>query len=330
MGVMRWTTAVAGLLVGFSVHAAGNLELFVAPDGQDSNSGSSRQQAVRSLAQALKYAQEREAGADDVVIRFAGGSYGDDKLDVNWYPGGSRKLILTARGDGGRAVFDGNKGAATWLVIRGKRGEATNVVVQGFDVRNYRSAVAVYGDRFDSVPWSSGNRIEDNVFQNIGQFTSEVKPSFAALTLSNSHDNVIIKNTFKNIRNIEKCDGLHAIYISGGSDNNRVVENVFDGGCGDTIKARDRSNDNVIRNNEFRNQEGKSLFVDSFCDGAKIAECAEKQQECPSWNNEFSDNKVDAVSRRSVKAVTRTVGRPNIPSCPLPPRAKAARIIEKQ
>lgn len=306
-----------------------NLDVYVAPNGSDGNSGLSKDQALKTFDKALKVAQEKLKDEDDVVVRFMAGSYGPATLEVDWFPGGKRKLILDGSSSGGRARFDGGNGATTWLVIRGKKGEPSNVVVRHFDVLNYRGAIAFYGDRFDSVAWSSGNRIDGNLFENIGQQRPGVKPAFAAITVTNSTDNIFVRNTFRNISNIDKCDGLHAIYLSGGSSRNRITENVFDGGCGDTIKARDRSDDNEIVANEFRNQKGKSIFVDSFCDGAKTAECAEKKQECPSWGNQFVDNRVDETSRRSMKSVTRTVGRMDIPSCPLQRGARQQRIIER-
>jgi hypothetical protein len=307
---------------------AGNLDLHVAPSGADSNTALTEDQSVASFARALTIAKQRFGTEDNVVIHFAAGSYGGATLEVDWFPGGTRKLILDGSARAGRAYFDGGNGASTWLVIRGKRGEASNVVVRDFDVRNYRSAIAFYGDRFDTISWSSGNLVEGNLFENIGQQRPGVKPAFAAITVTNSTDNVFVRNTFRNISNIDKCDGLHAIYLSGGASRNRIAENVFDGGCGDTIKARDRSDDNVIVANEFRNQTGKSIFVDSFCDGAKTAECADKKQECPSWGNQFGGNRIDDVSRGSMKAVTRSVGRIAIPSCPPQRGGREQRIIE--
>lgn len=332
LGLLRLMFVTLICAAAFGVCRAGsehNLDVYIAPDGSDSNSGLSKGQPLQTLGKALNVAKDRLKDEDDVVVRFAAGSYGPVTLEVDWFPGGTRKLILDGSSSGGRARFDGGNGATTWLVLRGRKGEPSNVVVRHFDVLNYRGAIAFYGDRFDNVAWSSGNRIDGNLFENIGQQRPGVKPAFAAITVTNSTDNVFVRNTFRNISNIEKCDGLHAIYLSGGASRNRIVENVFDGGCGDTIKARDRSDDNEIVGNEFRNQTGKSIFVDSFCDGAKTAECAEKKQECPSWGNQFVDNRVDEVSHRSMKAVTRTVGRIGIPGCPLQRGDRQDRIIER-
>lgn len=331
-GVLRSFLAAMCFAVTFNVFAAGqgrDLDVFIAPNGSDGNSGLSKDQPLKTFDKALQVAKDRLKDEEDVVIHFGAGAYGPATLEVDWFPGGKRKLILDGSSTGGRARFDGGNGATTWLVIRGKKGEPSNVVVRHFDVLNYRGAIAFYGDRFDNVAWSSGNRVDGNLFENIGQQRPGIKPAFAAITVTNSTDNIFVRNTFRNISNIDKCDGLHAIYLSGGSSRNRITENVFDGGCGDTIKARDRSDDNEIVNNEFRNQTGKSIFVDSFCDGGKNAECAEKKQECPSWGNQFVDNHVDDKSRRSMKTVTRTVGRIDIPSCPLQRGGRQQRIIER-
>jgi nitrous oxidase accessory protein NosD len=192
------------------------------------------------------------------------------------------------------------------------------LVVRGFEVRNHRMAIAYLGERGAAPSSTSHTRIEENLFENIGQQRADVKPAFAAITLVNSRSNQISRNTFRNITNIDDCGGLHAIYLASGSSDNRVEDNVFDGGCGDTIKTRDRSNGNLIRGNTFRNQTGLALYVDSFCDRRKVAACAKGAQECASWGNRFEGNKIDAAAQRSIKTPTRTAGAGNIPSCPAP------------
>ncbi len=306
---------------------AAEFVLHLSPKGSDSADGATAGQSLASLGKALAIARSKAPGGADIVLRFEPGNYGGQLLDVNWIPGDGRRLVLDGGSAPAQAAFDGVSSPSTWMQIRGARGLHSNVTVRGFAVRGYRQAIVFAADWRDSEPWHSGNLIENNSFENIGQFRKEVKPALGALSLLNTRDSIVRGNRFINVRNLEACAGLHAIYIAGGSSGNLVEGNLFEGGCGDTIKVRDRSNDNVIKGNTFNNQTGKALFLDSFCDARKQSACEGKQQECPSWNNSFVDNVVDEASRRNVKANTIQVGANDIPSCPIPPGKK--RIAER-
>lgn len=313
VGLLRGALAGA-LWAACGLALAADLVLHVAPNGSDTASGREAAAALASLEKALEIARRETAG--DVLVRFASGRYTGVTLKIEALPGGERKLVLD--GQNGTAEFDGQSGQSTWLQLRASKAMRTHVTVRGFKVAHYRQAIHFLGDRRDREPWSSGNVVENNVFESIGQFREGVEPALAALHLLNTRDTVIRNNRFIDIRNLQRCDGLHAIYMAGGSSGNRIEGNVFDGGCGDTIKVRDRSDGNIIAGNTFRNQSGKSLLVDSFCDGRKMEQCRDTEQECPSWNNRFEGNQIDEPSRRQIKAVTRHVGSAKIASCPLP------------
>lgn len=313
--------AAAVLAAAACAAGAADFVLHLAPDGNDTRDGRAPERAVATLARALALAQQQAPAGADVQLRFARVPWGKAQLDIDWVPGDGRRLVLDGGAGGERAVFDGGASGATWLQVRGQPEQRTNVTVRGFVVRGYRQAIVFQADWRDPRPWMSGNVVEDNTFERIGQFTPGVKPALAALHLLNTSRSRIVGNRFVDIRNLEGCDGLHAIYLAGGSSGNRIEGNVFDGGCGDTIKTRDRANDNVVVRNRFLAQTGKALLVDSFCDARKEAACKGKPQECPSWNNSFEDNFVDDASRQAVRAVVRTVGAGNIPACPLPSAA---------
>ncbi len=318
----------AALFLGAAMGAgAAELVLHLSPKGSDSADGATAAQPLASLGRALAIARSRDTAGSDIVLRFGAGPYGAQALDLDWVPGDGRRLVLDGGPASAPAVFDGGSSNLTWLRIRGARGLQTKVTVRGFVVRGYRQGIQFFADWRDDEPWHSGNLIEGNSFENIGQFRAEVQPALAALHMLGTSDSTVRGNRFINIRNLAKCDGHHAIYIAGSSRRNRIEGNVFDGGCGDTIKVRNGANDNVIKGNSFSNQTGKAIFVDSFCDARKQPECKGKEQECPSWNNVFVDNTVDEVSARSVKAITRHVGAENIPACPRPVGAR--RIIDR-
>lgn len=293
-----------------------SVDVYISPAGSDKYSGVSVEFPVKTFKHAIDLVKKVNSD-QDVEIKFMPGNYGRVMLDLAWFPDGIRRIVLRGNSMGGRAVFDGGGGGDTWLVVRGFKGGVTKVVVKGFHIKNYRGAIAFYGDRFDADSWSSSNRIENNIFENIGQFKEAVRPAFGAITLSNSVENIIVRNRFFNIRNIVGCDGLHAIYLSGGSSRNRIVENIFDGGCGDVIKVRDRSNDNMVKHNEFLNQTGKSIFVDSFCDARKNKECENKKQECASWGNKIIGNRIDKLTSEKIIAEFRIVGASVIDVCPV-------------
>jgi len=313
--------------IGCNSADASRLEIFLAVAGKDDNTGLSADSPVASFEKALAIARAKLDSKSEIAIHFAPGNYGPRTLNLNWFPKNGRSLVLDGGGGAARASFDGGNGDATWLVVRGQRGQETHIVIRGFRVSNYRGAISFYGNRFDNTPWSAKNIIEKNIFENIGQKRLGAKIGFSAITLTNSVENTISGNKFKDITNLEKCDAIHAIYLSGGSSRNSIIDNVFDGGCGDTIKARDRSNHNVILNNKFYRQTGKAIFVDSFCDGKKVAECALKPQECPSWGNVFRDNFIDDQSRRSMRTITRSTGRLHVESCPAPQGGRQQRIL---
>jgi hypothetical protein len=327
---MRWFQCLVSASVLLALQSAGALvaqsSVYLSPSGSDQADGSSPKAAVRTFSRAMQLAMPL-GGKGDVTIRFLAGDYGDTTMKVVWPIGAKSRLTLAADDEAGKAVFDGKGSGRTWLQIADAPGPESNVVVRGFVVRNFRQAIHFAGDRFASEPSLTDNLVENNNFENIGQFRAGVEPALAAIHMLNTSRTTIQGNVFRNVRNLERCAGLHSIYMAGGSSNNTIVDNVFDGGCGDTIKVRDRSNFNKVERNDFSHQSGASLFVDSFCDPRRQAECRDAKQECPSWGNVFRSNRVDQESRSSVKYIQRHVGVANIPGCPVPPGGPSAQRI---
>lgn len=301
--------------------------VFVSPLGDDTSDGRSQSRPVRSVLKAMQLASVRAVDGE-VSVYFLPGSYGSQTIEVGGASDAPLHISLVGNAIGTeRAEFDGSRGNSTWLIFRGHRRSKTSLTIRGFFVRNFRVAIQFLGDRFDSEFWSANNVIEQNEFHYIGQQLPGVAPSFAAISLINTRDTVISENRFVHVFNIEKCGGMHAIYLAGGSSNNSITGNVFDGGCGDTIKVRDRSNLNRIERNTFRRQFGAALLVDSFCDRRRQSECEDSRQECPSWGNIFRDNAVDRGAPLTPRLLHRQVGASNVPGCPAPVSGAMGRRI---
>lgn len=296
---------------------AAETSIYLSPLGDDHSNGMSASSAVKTFERAVQLATPLGTHGD-VAIRFLQGDYGDATMRVAWPNGAVSRLTLVADGERGKVVFDGRGSGKTWLQIVGMPSPASNVAVSGFVVRHYRQAIQFVGDRFAGEPSLTNNLVENNVFEYIGQFKAGVEPALAAVHMLNTSRTTIRGNVFREVRNLNRCDGLHSIYMAGGASDNTIVDNVFDGGCGDTIKVRDRANFNLVERNTFKHQSGRSLFVDSFCDLRRQPECRGPRQECPSWGNVFRGNQVDEESRAAVRFIQHYVGASSVPGCPPP------------
>lgn len=302
-----------------------SLEIFVAPTGDDSASGSSVSKPMKTLGGALSL-YDAECASRATRIRLAAGSYGDERITIKRLP-----CPLSIEGGGGsdRPTFDG-QGRGTWLQVALPGAHHVDLVIQGLAIRNYVTAISLNGNRDNADAWFGGVRIIGNSFTRIGAFDEKEKPSTAAIRLVNSRMNLIEGNQFTTIRNVKQCGGLHAIYIAHMSSENRVVGNNFVDGCGDTIKVRDASSRNVVERNSFSRQEGYSLMLDSYCDSRSGVRCTKDAGECPSFDNSFRNNTLVGAPPASKKNVV--VARPPLeqlpPTCPVEPRF-AQRIVEQ-
>lgn len=260
----------------------------------------------RTLAEAIRIALD---GRQPVTISVAPGVH-HGTADIYWKRG-APPITIVGRG----AVFEGD-GKGQWLLIRAAFGEPLNLTIRGLEVRNYRTAVYLTGNRENPDAWNSKTTIEGNRFINIGALTQGSETGYGAILLVNSRENLIKGNIFTNIRNLTGCAYIHSVYMAHHSSYNVIRENAFDGGCGDTIKVRDDSNDNLIESNTFSDQQTGALFRDSYCDKTKQSDCTKKNRECPSWRNTFRNNtyRVEVGEKRPRVA---TVAQPtNGEGCP--------------
>jgi hypothetical protein len=318
----RSMAIMLGFLAVFCMGAAGAAELviYLAPNGNDKADGLTQRTAVASFQIAVDRALEQgSAKHSRLRISVAPGTYTAQRAVTGGTPDGKPLVIMSEKGEGDRPQFDGAGKGGTWLILKNATGKPTHVTVAGLEITNYETAISLNGARGKEATSNSQNVIRNNIFRNIGQIAfPEGKPSTAAVRLVNSDDNQIVRNRFINIRNIKGCGALHSIYLAHYSSGNQVTENVFDGGCGATIKVRDAASNNVIADNQFLNQE-EPVFLDTFCDRNAREGCTRAEAECPSWHNEFRGNQMAKLGKKAATSPVKTVGDEQPPGCPSPP-----------
>jgi hypothetical protein len=317
----------AGVLVlTLSAAHATDAVVYVRSGGNDQASGSSESEAVGTLQAAVrKVLAQKPAGLTARRVVVLPGTYLEQVTIVRDLPD-EVPLVITAAA-GTRPVFDGNGKGRSWLVLQSATGKPSRLTVQGLEISNYVTAVSLNGER-TSINASNGqNVLRDNVFRNIGQVAfPSGKPATAAVRLVNSRNNQIVQNHFINIRNITGCTALHSIYMAHYSSGNLIQGNVFDGGCGATIKTRDASNENLIRDNRFIDQ-AEAVFLDSFCDQDSRDDCTKAENECPSWDNRFENNSMSRLAAKVRKMPVRAAGS-DAPSGCVPPPTRRGRLTQ--
>lgn len=284
---------LAVLLGPMGAALAAESVIHVSPTGNDAGKGASDADAVATIQRAVKLAEAAPAGTTLAKIVLKPGTYKAQNFETR----GSRENvpILITSGSGGRAVFDGDGQGGTWMTLKPRGGNPSNVKIQGIDVTNYETVINVEGNRNKPELWAGGMEIRDNRFSNIGDVARNgADPSTAALRLVNSDQNIIVGNQFARIKNNKLCGLLHALYIAHGSTENLIEGNTFEDSCGDAVRFRDRSDNNVVRNNSFTDAWSRSPVSDWFCNPAQRSNCTKEAGECPSFNNVVENNKVTA------------------------------------
>ncbi|MBN6150418.1 right-handed parallel beta-helix repeat-containing protein [Xanthomonas sp. AmX2] len=302
MRARRWTIAVL-LMLAFAIPALAQAQayrLYLAPDGDDTATGTSAAAPLQSLSAAhahlLAAPPPQDASAVEIVI--APGTYLGQSVNWTFFNGKPISLVAAA-GASARPLFDG-RGGGTWFTLYKGANRATQLRFVGLKVSNYWMAIDLGTTTLDKGG-NSGNEIRDMVFARIGGLhgVGEQAYSFAAVRLRNSRDNVIADNQFVSVENDEETSGyIHALYLSQRSSGNLVQGNTFTDVNGDVIRTRDASDDTEVRGNTFV-RAGKYA---AFSDWIKEAD-----GECPSQGGLFVDNTVGAGYYGQIPA-TRTWG----------------------
>ena len=303
-----WRALVAFVLMALSsVAFAGVLTLYVSPHGSDKASGSEPGQALRSVQKAfeLAYVAASKQDLDRVRIEVAPGRYLGQRIKVRQPPAGVHFEVSAQPGAESRPIFDGNGKGGTWFILQAATQNGARFTFSGLEVAKYRTALSFNGKRDDVGKYLGDNVIENMVFRDIGQIAKQgSRPSTAAVRLVNARNNIIRDNMFINIRNEERCELLHSIYVAHHSSGNQIIGNTFDNVCGSPIRLRDRSNDNVASGNTFRQVNSNAVFDEWYCNSSRNRKCTKQRAECPSWGNRYEDNKIENSSSSATREPT--------------------------
>ncbi len=264
-------------------------DIYLSPNGDDTNDGTSPSHSVATLPYAIQLAQNHfRQNAHEVRILVQKGTYLAQSVAMN-IDKGTGKLSITGESNDPASfpVFDGSGSATTWLTLKSSRGIDTGLTIQGLKITNYFTAISLEGNRDVSNLNNYGTIIRRNIFSNIGSIASidANQDSTAAIRLVNSKNNLIENNFFKSIRNKKGCGALHSIYVAHFSSGNKIINNTFDDVCGSAIKLRDRSDNNLIQGNRFSHLENVPAIEEWFCDMGARKDCTKKLGECPSTEN---------------------------------------------
>ena len=306
---------------------AGDINIFVSPNGNDAGKGTSEADAIASIERAMRLAEAAPVSTTQAKIIFAPGTYKGQSFLTRGSP--NDVPILITSGAGGRAIFDGDGKGGTWMTLKPRGGSPSNIKIRRITVTNYETAIDIQGNRNNASVWAGNMEIRDSKFSDIGDVArADAPPSTAAIRLVNSDRNVIAGNKFMRIQNNKLCGLLHALYIAHGSTENLIEDNSFEDSCGDAVRFRDGSGDNIVRSNHFINSWSRSPVSDWFCNpedrkakGGK--ECTKATGECPSYNNLIEQNTVTARIHRGPVIFIPYGGKPPDNCLPVAPTPRA-------
>ncbi len=303
---------------------ANPLIILMLPTGDDKNDGLTLDTPILTLQRAQEVIRAAVPKRDrNVEVRIAPGTYLNQTVKWNFTMPANSIKFMPLFNDKNRPVFDGTDRGRTWFILKHSSGEETNLIFHYIRVQNYQTAISLEGDRNQEATSNGSNQIYGCYFYNIGNVSApDTKPSTAAIRLVNSDDNSIVNNHFVNIINVNKCELLHAIYIAHMSDRNKIMRNHFQNGCGDPIRVRDFSNNNIINENTFIRIGENAAYTEWFCDHEERTDCTKPGPECPSWYNEFRNNILDKNYNGEKLAVWEFLVKPTADGCDMPAKTK--------
>lgn len=276
--------------------------LYLAPGGDDSNSGSTAAAPISTLQQAHKILQ-RDKPTGSINILILPGHY--KQQTVYWTFENKQSLQIRAADlNSARPIFDGMGESHTWFRLKRRDGRDSQLHMQHLQIQNYATAISLEGNRAKKVQYHRGNIIEAMVFKQIGGNFHRGGYSVAALRAVNSRNNIIRHCQFSDILNTNKDRShIHAIYLAHHSSNNQISHNSFSNIHGDPIRVRDQSNENHIAHNSFSGSGYRAYFSDWYCDKQLRENCTKPGQEQPSIGNSFVFNQMSPQQDKSIEVV---------------------------
>lgn len=298
------------------------LTVWVSPQGSDQNSGLSPQTPFATLQRANDWLCHSTSACRGrgrpVDVRIAQTTfhvtstttwrYFDSKFPTRLLPWSykTNDTWLQLKKSGGLPTFDGNFTSDHALSFVPSHAGSASTGLRFIYLRWQRfnvSAIEVHGG-VNTVAGPSGivtaqaqpdaaNGIVfyGDYFSQIGNRWHPERPmGWGAIDIYNSRNDLIVNNHFAELENSPADAGhVHALYLSHGSDNARVVGNYFTDISGDVVRERDGTIGTLVMGNVFSHA-GQYAYVDDwFCrPTTPDAVCTPKEVE--SFHGRFYDN----------------------------------------
>ena len=291
----------------------GDLTLYLAPTGHDTDDGRTPGTAIAGLDRAHDLLVQL-APTGKVRIAVAAGIYHCIATNHPWTFHNGQPVVIepvdpvagpasATLDDPKRPVFSGQDtaglpchGSSVFFSV--ENGSAPmKLTITGITITLFRGGITIRNGTLTTPPTTDAAVTIDNVaFSRLGDLyyhlpgsTSGVLAGKAAIMLSQTAGNRFTRNAFENIRNGTATAGLiHAFYLTALAQRNTIDACDFNGITGEAIKITHYSNNNVITNSRFSHM--PVVIVDRWC-GARedpVTSCAGGVPECPSWGNHFS------------------------------------------
>lgn len=337
-----------------------DVTFYVAANGDDSRSGATPADAVRTLGRVQELLKSRTLKDTErqIAVKFVPGRYSGLGVAWNFVAPGRTILFEPQNYQRGKSsvVIDGQGGDVAQffrlrIVTPTADGETldTGLVFRGLDITNYCEGIS-FGD-WKSKANVSGNMIEDNRFLRIGSKyqTPSKQPDgrrmpegacVAAVRLQQASGNVVRGNVFQDIENLPAKSTakakygpllLHSIYLSNYSSDNLIEGNRFARFSGSPVRIRAQSDNNRIIDNSFdaptypgKVPPGYRIKAVSqwYCnDAVKI--CKERAED---GNTECPSTGIEIVGNRTSRDLELYAdeSQSKTPTCAIRPRGMAA------
>jgi hypothetical protein len=303
---------------------AAALVLYVGPDGQSDADGRSPERAIGDIQRALNKGLAQRPKGETLELRVLPGTLTGQRLTLKSSEAEGGDIAIVRDEGIQRPVFDGKGLDAPWFTVEADKGPLRKLRVTGLEVKGYATAITLNGSRDIDARSVSDVVIRNNIFRSIGQTEMTQKsPSTAAVRLVNADKVEIINNRFARISNRRKCGLIHAVYVAHGSTNNVIEDNTFEDSCGDAIRFRDGSSGNKVVRNSFVDAWADAPISDWYCDASSRKDCTKKTPECPSFDNEIADNRIEARKAKTPERL-KAHGEDTTSLCPPPAANRAA------
>lgn len=239
-----------------AAHAAAPTVIHIAPNGDDSGTGSEAS-PFRTLSKANSHLEATKP-ATDVEVRLAPGTY--TETGTRWTYHSEHAVLIT--GDGGTATFSGQNTFGNYILKFGPDG--TERVKMNLTVRHLGFTGSSNGLQ---VINATSVTLSSLVFSKIGTHYTGIGTGYAALSIQNVSGIGVWSPKFTDIINTADQQGLvHAIYAANDADNITVHDPVISRVSGDPLRFRHGSDNFVVTGGSVSNSGRYSAFSEWYND----------------------------------------------------------------